>query len=609
MAGCGFDGLLFFKLFNTLSMKHLLCFCFFALLSSSPFVFAQTGYLHYPTDSITIIDIFEGYFDVPITNIEFEQPKHGVVTLLPELKFQYTANSMTEAAYPDNFLFTVYSYQFSYLNGGSIVPIFDTPMPNVPPLNETQINYLCRDKAYPYPPSFPLTITDANNDDYNYVLLQEPLHGTVTIANTCLSNYELIYQPDAGFVGVDSMIYRACESNTIEQYCTDVLRIIHVQNCEAVPFLANDDDYFQLFLSPATFTPLENDYADNLPVTISITEQGIFGTVVVNPDNSITYHANNTNVFITEQLHYLICDDFGNCSDTATIILTNVPPTWYFNDPYYVTVNTPADESVEISFLSDRLGCEVYQCLDTINSLLQYGSIAITPNGKYIYTPFEDIAEPQQSGELEEQIPYHICTESIGGSKIVLLIKLIFPVCISDTTTVNYQTPIHIAVLSNDLSADTLNITAINIYPQHGISAIRNNKIWYQPNTAYTGNDSLQYVACDPYNNCDTATVFITVVPDSAIGIASVFANIPLSTQLRVYPNPTRELLNIVVAPDQQIQNILFTDMMGRRLLSPALPDSVGHRAAVSVQHLPEGLYLVEVQTNVGVGVQRVMVR
>ena len=83
----------------------------------------------------------------------------------------------------------------------------------------------------------------------------------------------------------------------------------------------------------------------------------------------------------------------------------------------------------------------------------------------------------------------------------------------------------------------------------------------------------------------------------------------PIATQLRVYPNPTRELLNIVVAPDQQIQNILFTDMMGRRLFSPALPDSVGHRAAVSVQHLPEGLYLVEVQTNVGVGVQRVMVR
>ncbi|MBL7787988.1 MAG: T9SS type A sorting domain-containing protein, partial [Chitinophagales bacterium] len=46
----------------------------------------------------------------------------------------------------------------------------------------------------------------------------------------------------------------------------------------------------------------------------------------------------------------------------------------------------------------------------------------------------------------------------------------------------------------------------------------------------------------------------------------------------------------------------------GRRLFAPTLSPTVGNRAAVSVQHLPEGMYLVEVQTDVGVGVQRVLV-
>jgi hypothetical protein len=95
-----------------------------------------------------------------------------------------------------------------------------------------------------------------------------------------------------------------------------------------------------------------------------------------------------------------------------------------------------------------------------------------------------------------------------------------------------------------------------------------------------------------------------------AIGIApSPAPHAPVATQLRVYPNPTRELLNIVVAPDQQIQSIMLTDMAGRRLFSPTLSPTVGNRAAVSVQHLPEGMYLVEVRTDVGVGVQRVLVK
>lgn len=589
-------------------MKNFLCYCLCALLSGSVSVFAQTGYLHYPTDSITTLNIFEGYFDVPLTDISITQPQHGVVTILPDGILQYVANSMTEAAYPEEFLFILYSYQFPYPNIGRIIPVFDDPMPNVPPLNETQTNYVCKDKAYPYPPSFLLTITDANDDDYNYTFLQEPLHGTATIVNTCLSKHELIYQPDAGFTGVDSMIYRACESNTIEQYCIDVLRIIHVADCEEVPLLVNDDNYFRLFLSDATFTPLENDYADNLPVTISIITQGVFGNVVVNPDNSFTYHANDANVPITEQLYYLICDDFGNCSDTAMITLTNVPPIGYDTEPYYTNVTTPADESVEISFLADILGCEAYQCLDTINSLLHYGSIAVNSDDKYIYTPFENLPEPQQSEGLEEQIPCNICTNYPNWDRRVLIINLIFPVCISDTATVNYQTPTHVAVLGNDLGADPFNLIGVFVNPQHGTATVTDNQLLYQPDSAYVGNDTLQYIACDPYGGCDGAMVFITVLPDSVIGIPSVFSNISLSTQLQVYPNPTRELLNIVVAPDQQIQSIMLTDMAGRRLFSPTLSTTVGNRAAVSVQHLPEGMYLVEVQTDVGVGVQRVLV-
>ncbi|HNI45561.1 MAG TPA: T9SS type A sorting domain-containing protein, partial [Chitinophagales bacterium] len=191
----------------------------------------------------------------------------------------------------------------------------------------------------------------------------------------------------------------------------------------------------------------------------------------------------------------------------------------------------------------------------------------------------------------------------------VLIVNLTFPVCHNDAITVGYQTPTSIAVLGNDLGAYPFNLIGVFVNPQHGTATVTDNQLLYQPDSAYVGNDTLQYIACDSYGNYDGATVFITVLPDSVIGIPSVFSNISLSTQLRVYPNPTRELLNIVVAPDQQIQSITVTDMAGRRLFSPTLSTTVGNRAAVSVQHLPEGMYLVEVQTDVGVGVQRVLVK
>ncbi|HNI44814.1 MAG TPA: Ig-like domain-containing protein, partial [Chitinophagales bacterium] len=431
---------------------------------------------------------------------------------------------------------------------------------------------------------------------------------TATIVNTCLSNYELIYQPDAGFIGIDAIVLRACETYTTEQYCVNIVRFIHVTDCVDTPLVAGDDDYYRPFLSTAIITPLDYDYADNLPVTITIVSQPSLGNAIANPDNTITYHAYNADTAITDYFTYQICDALGNCSNIATITLSNIPSIWYPIDTVYEVVTTPANESVELSFWSFIHSCVVYEYLDTINSLLHYGSIVVTSDGKYIYTPFENLVAPQQSEGLQEIIPYGIHPEYYYWNIPVFMVNITFPACYNDASIVPYQTPTFISVLDNDLGADPFGITSIDTPPQHGTAIVDNNHILYEPDSAYIGNDTLQYIACDYYGNCDTATVFIAVVPDSVIGISSILSNTFLSTKLWVYPNPTREVLNIVVAPDQQIQGIRVTDMAGHKLFSPTLPTTAGHRARVSIQHLPKGMYLVEVQTDVGVGVQKVLV-
>jgi hypothetical protein len=590
-------------------MKKLLCSFLFVLLGSASLSAQITDYLYYPTDSIVIIDLLQYYPDLLTVDISDSAPSRGVVTLLPDNTLRYVANSMTEVVYGDWFYVNFLDGSYPGIHSINILPQFHYPIPNVPPLDGIQVSYVCKDDPYYYHTSLPLSINDFNDDYYNYTILQEPLHGTATIVNTCFSNYELIYEPDTGFIDNDTIVYRACEIYTAEQYCVDIVRIIHVIDCRAVPLLANSDSYLRCSLSNATFTPLENDYADNLPVTVTIVSQATWGDVVVNPDNSITYHAYNADTAITDQFAYQICDALGNCSYPAGVTLTNVPPVSYPIIPFYKTVITAANESVELDFLSNRPGCEIYNCIDLLNSLLHYGSIAVTSDNKCIYTPFENLVAPQQAMSLQEVIPYKICLQHCLLGNVILSVNLTFPACSNDNTTVPYQTPTFISVLDNDLGADPFGIASIDMPPQHGTAIVDNNHILYQPDSAYIGNDTLQYITCDYYGNCDTATVFIAVVPDSVIGISSILSNTFLSTKLWIYPNPTREVLNIVVAPDQQIQGIRVTDMAGHKLFSPTLPTTAGHRARVSIQHLPKGIYLVEVRTDVGVGVQKVSIR
>ncbi|HNI44815.1 MAG TPA: hypothetical protein PK230_08960, partial [Chitinophagales bacterium] len=161
-------------------MKKLLCSCLFVLLGSASLSAQIMVSLHYPMDSITIIDPLQGLPNVIATNTTFTQPQHGVVTLLANGKLRYMANSAIGIAYGDGFEFTVFAGANSYNRYVNITPQFDEPVPNVPPLGGSVDLNICRDNAYPYPPSFPLFIIDLNNDICNYALLQDGTHGTAT---------------------------------------------------------------------------------------------------------------------------------------------------------------------------------------------------------------------------------------------------------------------------------------------------------------------------------------------------------------------------------------------------------------------------------------------
>jgi hypothetical protein len=565
--------------------------------------------LHYPTDSIAVINPLQHLHGVVAVDITFTQAQHGVVTLLPNNTFQYVANSMEVVPYPDGFNFTVFDGINSHERCINIEPQFDKPIPNVPPLSSTRINDVCRDWIYPNFCSFDITVPDANNNPLNYRLLQSPLHGIATIESMDFFVTKLNYQPEAGFTGVDSIVYRACESNTTEQYCADVLRIIRVNDCDTSTLVAYDIDINTFSSSTAASTHHFIIYADNLPITIHIVSQGAFGNVVINPDNTFTYRFNNSGITTIDLFTYLVCDARGNCSDTATVSIMNMVHPNYFINNLFPSIIIPANESVALDFLSNLISDKSGVCIDSINSLLHYGTININPNGKYSYTPFAGLVAPKENWGFIEDIPYSICPTSSEWNCSKIRISIIFPACNNDTVSVTQQKPISLPVLDNDLSSEPLTITSMVMYPQYGDVKIIDNQLVYTAHKPSNTYDTLCYLACDSHNNCDTAMVFISIAADSTTTKLSATSNTPSAIHLKAYFSPVRQVVKVVVNIDQRIQSIKIKNMAGNILFSSIPPTSVKNYAEVPTGLLSKGEYLVEVQTDVGIVVKEMLIR
>ena len=86
------------------------------------------------------------------------------------------------------------------------------------------------------------------------------------------------------------------------------------------------------------------------------------------------------------------------------------------------------------------------------------------------------------------------------------------PTAINDGAVTAFQTPVTIAVLSNDtdLDADTLSITSVT-QPMHGTAVISGTSVVYTPALGYIGNDSFSYTISDGKGGTSTAMVMILV--------------------------------------------------------------------------------------------------
>ncbi|MGE0247706.1 MAG: beta strand repeat-containing protein, partial [Pyrinomonadaceae bacterium] len=339
----------------------------------------------------------------------------------------------------------------------------------------------------------------------------QPAHGTVVIN----PDGTVSYTPDANYNGADSFTYTISDGNGGTATATVNLTVTPVND----PPVANDDTFTVAEDSGSTaLDVLGNDSI--LPdagetLTVTAVTQPAHGTVVINPDGTISYTP-DANYNGADSFTYTISDGNGGTA-TATVNLTvtpvNDPPV--ANDDTFTVAEDSGSTALDV-LGNDSILPDAGETL-TVTSVTQpaHGTVAINPDGTVSYTPDADY-------NGADSFTYTI-SDGNGGTATATVNLTVTPVndppvANDDTFTVAEDSgATALDVLGNDSilpdAGETLTVTAVT-QPAHGTVVINpDGTVSYTPDADYNGADSFTYTISDGNGGTATATVNLTVTP------------------------------------------------------------------------------------------------
>ncbi len=355
-----------------------------------------------------------------------------------------------------------------------------------------------------------------------------PLHGSANINEDGI----LSYTPDAGFAGLDTLFYVAC--NDCEDIKCDTAMVIVEADAQVDPpgnVVAETDVVQTPFDTPITISVIANDVAEEPNVSIDILPRS--GTVELNPDGSITYTPNGDFVGV-DYFVYELCNNLGECDKTVvsvTVLAENQE-----NLPPFTNTDTAEGEQgspLVIDVLTNDSDPEggplrVNQVTDPPN-----GDVIINDDGTITFTP-----NPNFTGNTSFE--YQACDEEgvcTTGAVVVAVgadLSNNPPEASDDTGSYNGQTVL-LNVLDNDSDPDNGDeVTVMLIAAPLGGTAMlgSSGNLEYIPDPNFGGTDYLVYQLCDNAEPplCDTAyvTIFVgdnSLPPTAVVDTAYTFVN------------------------------------------------------------------------------------
>jgi large repetitive protein len=345
----------------------------------------------------------------------------------------------------------------------------------------------------------PLTVTAAS-----------AANGTVTIN----PDGTVTYTPNANFNGTDTVTYSISDGQGGTSTSTVTITVNPIND---VPVAVNDSATTPED-APVTIPVLGNDTdADGNPLTVTAATSPN-GTVVINPDGTITFTP-NPNFNGPTTITYTISDGQGGTA-TATVSV-NVTPV---NDSPVARPDTASgteDTPLVISPLANDSDVDGNP-LTIVSASSPNGTVTINPDGSITFTP-----DPNFNGSTT--ITYQISDGQGGFSTATISVNVAAvndpPVAVNDAATTPEDTPVTVPVLTNDSDVDGNPLTVTAASSPNGTVVINpDGTITFTPNPNFNGPATITYTISDGQGGTSTATVAVNVTPVNDTPVATLIA-------------------------------------------------------------------------------------
>lgn len=290
----------------------------------------------------------------------------------------------------------------------------------------------------------------------------------------------LSYTPAAGFIGSDTLIYKICDLAPIPS--CDTAMVVITTHQILLPIALNDtlvayaldDNKYHLASNDRAF---DGDLDES---SIEILTAPKYGSVNIDPLSGIITYVSDTCFYGMDSLTYVVYDSNGNKSNVAAA--------------YFLVEMSPVRDSDS----------------DGLSDLFESMS---SPNPCSVDTDGDGIPNFLDPDDDNDGIPTFMEPGDLDGNGIPDYLERWNAHAVDDILTIFVDSYGDIAIMENDSSQMDPSSLFILDDPKHGYLKLNleDSLITYYPDMDFEGLDSFSYVACDYYQLCDTATVYIEV--------------------------------------------------------------------------------------------------
>ncbi|HBL28795.1 MAG TPA: hypothetical protein DD490_18325, partial [Acidobacteria bacterium] len=343
--------------------------------------------------------------------------------------------------------------------------------------------------------------SDAEGDPLDVTAVTQGAQGAVTLNG----DDTVTYVPNANFSGSDAFTYTVSDGQGGSATAAVTVTVSGVND----PPVAAADSTTVAEDGAVTLDVRSNDTdADGDTLTVTAVTQGTNGSVVLNPNGTVTYTP-AADFHGTDSFTYTVEDGNGG-SETGTVAVTVTA----VNDAPAAVADSATvaeDGTVNVAVLANDTDTE--NDLLTVTAVTQgaHGSVAINPDGTVAYTPAADYNGPDTftytAGDGNGGTATASVTVTVGSDNDA-------PVAVADGATTAEDTAVQVAVTANDsdLDGDPLTVASVT-QGVHGTVVIDagGQTVTYTPEANWYGADSFTCTISDGNGGMASAAVAVTV--------------------------------------------------------------------------------------------------